>query len=166
MFERIKSPADMMHHKLAVAMKMEHTNLGMLGKNAEESHDEQVAQLLRHHQEETRGHIDRLNKAFGAFGWEPDEDMHLVIEAQDKESMAEVKTTEDRLVDNVILQGAAATEHHEIAVYEGLIINTRAMGRDDVAQLLQQNLQEEQHTLDEVRGSLQRVAMATVGQTA
>jgi ferritin-like metal-binding protein YciE len=166
MFERIKTPDDLMRHKLAVAMKMEHTNLGMLGKNAEESHDDQVAQLMRHHQEETRGQIERLNKAFGAFGWEPDEDMHLVIEAQDKESMAEVKTTDDRLVDNVILQGAGATEHHEIAVYEGLITNCRAMGRDDVAQLLEQNLREEQHTLDEVRGSLQRVATASVGQTA
>jgi ferritin-like metal-binding protein YciE len=166
MFERIKSPEDLMHHKLAVAMRMEHMTLGMLGKNAEESNDEQVSQLLRRHQEETREQIDRLDKAFGAFGWEPDEDIDLVIGAQDKEATAEVKTTDDRLVDNIILQCAAATEHHEIAVYEGLIANSRAMGRDDVAQLLQQNLEQEQHTLDEVRGSLQRVAMASVGQAA
>ena len=166
MFERIKSPEDLMHHKLAVAMRMEHMTLGMLGKNAEESNDDQVSQLLRHHQEETREQIDRLNQAFGAFGWEPDEDIDLVSGAQDKEATAEVKTTDDRLVDNIILQCAAATEHHEIAVYEGLIANSRAMGRDDVAQLLQQNLEQEQHTLDEVRGSLQRVAMASVGQAA
>jgi ferritin-like metal-binding protein YciE len=166
MFDRIKTPEDLMQHKLAVAMKMENTNLGMLGKNAEESHDEQVAQLLRHHQEETREQIDRLNQAFGAFGWESDENIDLVIEAQDKEAKAEVKMTDDSLVDNVILQGAAATEHHEVAVYEGLIVNCRAMGRDDVAQILQRNLEQEQHTLDEVRGSLERIATTTVGHAA
>jgi ferritin-like metal-binding protein YciE len=53
--------------------------------------------------------------------------------------------------------GAAETEHHEIAVYEGLIINARAMGRDDVVDLLQQNLEQEQHTLEEVKSSLEEV---------
>src|SRR5918998_1320122 len=52
----------------------------------------------------------------------------------------------------------AETEHHEIAVYEGLIINAWAMGRDDVVRLLEQNLEQEQHTLDEVKQSLERVA--------
>ena len=43
-------------------------------------------------------------------------------------------------------------------MYEGLIINARAMGRDDVVRLLEQNLEQEQHTLDEVKQSLERVA--------
>jgi ferritin-like metal-binding protein YciE len=166
MLERIHSPEELVHHKLAIALKMENTNVNMLGENAEESNDEQVAQLMRHHQDETRGQIDRLKKAFSAFGWEPDDSMHLVIEAQDKESKLEVKMTDEALRDNVILQGAAATEHHEIAVYEGLIVNTRALGRDDVAQILAQNLTEEQHTLDEVKSSLQRIATAAAHQTA
>lgn len=50
------------------------------------------------------------------------------------------------------------TEHHEIAVYENLIINARAMGDEEAIQLLQQNLEVEQHTLDEVKRSQQQVA--------
>ena len=80
------------------------------------------------------------------------------IEGIQKEGKANAKKTDDALVDSVLLAGAAETEHHEIAVYEGLIINARAMGRDDVVTLLQENLEQEQHTLDEVKQSLERIA--------
>jgi ferritin-like metal-binding protein YciE len=50
----------------------------------------------------------------------------------------------------VILAGCAETEHHEIAVYENLIVHANAMGHEDVAGLLQENLDQEQHTLGEV----------------
>jgi ferritin-like metal-binding protein YciE len=61
-------------------------------------------------------------------------------------------------VDAVILAGAAETEHHEIAVYEGLITDAQAMGKDDIVQLLQQNLEQEQHTLEEVKQAAQQLA--------
>ena len=61
----------------------------------------------------------------------------------------------------MILQSAVETEHHEIGVYENLIINARAMGRDDVVALLQQNLEQEQHTLDEVKKAQEQVAAVT-----
>jgi ferritin-like metal-binding protein YciE len=68
---------------------------------------------------------------------------------------ANAKKTDKSLIDSVLLQGAVEVEHHEIAVYENLIVNARAMGREDVASLLAQNLEQEQHTLREVSG-LQR----------
>ena len=60
-------------------------------------------------------------------------------------------------MDSIILAGALETEHHEIAVYEGLIISARAMGRDDVVEILEENLEQEQHTLQEVKEALERV---------
>jgi ferritin-like metal-binding protein YciE len=57
---------------------------------------------------------------------------------------------DDSVVDDVILAGAAATEHHEIAVYETLITHAEELGEPNVVQLLQQNLEQEQHTLEEV----------------
>jgi ferritin-like metal-binding protein YciE len=56
-------------------------------------------------------------------------------------------------VDAILLQAATEVEHHEIGVYENLIINARAMGRDDVVRLLEQNLEQEQHTLEEVKSA-------------
>jgi ferritin-like metal-binding protein YciE len=57
---------------------------------------------------------------------------------------------EDEVVDLVILSGAGETEHHEIAVYENLIIQAEALGHPEVVQLLSQNLEQEHHTLEEV----------------
>ena len=83
------------------------------------------------------------------------------IEGLEKEGRATARKADDALVDGVLLQGAAEVEHHEIGVYENLIINARAMGRDDVVRLLEQNLEQEQHTLREVLQAEQQVATAT-----
>jgi ferritin-like metal-binding protein YciE len=91
---------------------------------------------------------------------EADDKPSPVIEAIDKEGRAQIKRADDALVDDVILAGAAATEHHEIAVYEWLIAHVEAMGKPDVVALLRQNLEQEQHTLEEVRSAIQATAHA------
>ena len=158
MFERLNTPEEAYNYKLGAALKMEHTVLEMLEDNAGEAQDNELVQLFRHHQDETRQQIDNLERAFAALGWEVDDSPCPAIEGIQKEGKANAKKTDDALVDSVLLAGAAETEHHEIAVYEGLIINARAMGRDDVVTLLQENLEQEQHTLDEVKQSLERIA--------
>jgi ferritin-like metal-binding protein YciE len=50
----------------------------------------------------------------------------------------------------VILAGCAETEHHEIAVYENLIVHADALNHEDIVALLRENLEQEQHTLGEV----------------
>ena len=160
MFERLNTREELYNYKLGSALKMEQTVLDMLDANAEEAKDPQLSQLFRHHQDETRQQIGNIEQAFAAFGWDVDDSPCLWAEALEKEAKANVKKTDDKLVDHVLLLGAAETEHHEIAVYEGLITEARGMGRDDVVQLLQRNLEQEQHTLDEVRSATERVAVA------
>jgi ferritin-like metal-binding protein YciE len=160
MFERLNTPQEAYNYKLGAALKMEQTVLDMLGENVEEAQDEHVKALFRHHQDETRQQIVNLEQAFAAFGWDVDTSPCPAIEGLEKEGKANVKKTDDALVDGIILQGAAEVEHHEIGVYENLIINARAMGRDDVVQLLEQNLQQEQHTLQEVRSAGAEAAAA------
>src|SRR5207248_9395069 len=62
-------------------------------------------------------------------------------------SQANLKLVDDSLNDQVIVSGVTETEHHEIAVYEGLITTAEAMGEEDVVALLQENLEEEEATL-------------------
>jgi ferritin-like metal-binding protein YciE len=157
MFERLNTPEELYNYKLGSALKMEHTVLDMLDANAENAHDTQLTQLFRHHQDETRQQIANLEQAFAAFGWEPDDSPCLAIEALEKEAKMDVKKTDDALVDHVLLMGAGETEHLEIAMYEGLITEARAMGKEDVVRLLQQNLEQEQHTLQEVKSASERV---------
>ena len=50
------------------------------------------------------------------------------------------------------------TEHHEIAVYEGLITYGTAIGEQDVISFLQQNLEQEQATLQTAKQISQQLA--------
>lgn len=161
MFERLHTPQETYNWQLGAALKMEKNIVGMLDELIEESHDESLKQLFRTHQQETRGHIDNIQQAFSALGWDIDESPCPAIEGIEKEGKATIKKTDDTLVDSVILEGAMETEHHEMAVYENLIINARAMGREDVAQLLQRNYDQEEHALQEVKTLAERVASTT-----
>lgn len=162
MFERLHNPQEAYNHELGAALKMEQTVLDMLDENVEESKDDKLKQLFRHHQEETRGQITNLESAFRSLGWEVDTSSCPAIEGIEKEAKANVKKSDDSIVDSIILQGAAETEHHEIAVYEGLIIKARAMGRDEVVRLLEENLEQERHTLQEVTDCAREKANASV----
>jgi ferritin-like metal-binding protein YciE len=166
MFERLKTPEEAYNFKLGAALKMEHTVLEMLEKLTDEAQDERLKTQFRHHHQETQQHIANLEQVFAAFGWEVDESPCPAIEAIDKEGKANIKKTDDSLVDSVILQGVVETEHHEIAVYENLIINAEAMGRAEVAQLLKGNLAHEQHALDDAVQLQRQVAAVTPKQPA
>jgi ferritin-like metal-binding protein YciE len=54
------------------------------------------------------------------------------------------------VLEGLVTGGACKTEHYEIAAYTGLVEKARAMGQTEAAQLLQQNLQEEQQMLRQV----------------
>lgn len=152
MFESVKinDAHELFLSDLASTLKMENTVEGMLGTLVEEANDGELKQQLRHHREETQGQIRNVRRAFEALGQEPDESLCLPIEGIEKEGQAKLKLVDDRLKDDVILAGCAKTEHLEIAVYENLIVHANAMGHEDVALLLQENLEQEQHTLGEV----------------
>jgi ferritin-like metal-binding protein YciE len=166
MFDKLKTPRDAFTYKLGSALKMENKVLDMLGDLEREASREELKQQFRHHAEETRQQIRNVEMAFEAIGEEPDDKPNLVIEAIDKEGKANVKMADDAIADSVILAGAEATEHHEIATYEWLIANAEALGEQQVVPLLQQNLEQEQHTLDEVRQAAQRLARETAGASA
>jgi ferritin-like metal-binding protein YciE len=166
MFDKLKTPRDAFTFKLGSALKMENKVLDMLGDLEGEASREELKQQFRHHADETRQQIRNVEMAFEAMGEKPDDHPNLVIEAIDKEGKANVKMADDAIADSVILAGAEATEHHEIAMYEWLIANAEALGEQQVVPLLQQNLEQEQHTLDEVRQAAQRIARETAGASA
>ena len=158
--DKIETPDELLTFKLGSALKMENKVLGMLNKLEQETQRSELKQLFSHHADETRGQIENLEQAFSALGAAADEKPCLPIDAIDAEGTATMKVTTDELRDTVILSGAAETEHLEMAVYESLITIAEAMGKQDVVTLLQENLQQEQHTLEEVRKAMQEIAPA------
>jgi ferritin-like metal-binding protein YciE len=147
---KIENPKDLFVHKLGAALTMENTVEQMLGKLVEKANDSALKQQLRHHREETQSQIRNLHQAFSSLGLEAKEQSCPAIEGIEKEGEANLGMTDESLNDAVILAGAAETEHHEIAVYESLIVHANALGHDDIVSLLQENLEQEQHTLGEV----------------
>src|SRR3954464_1793032 len=158
MFEKLTTPEEIFSFKLGAALKMEKTVLEMLGDLEEHAQRDELKQQFRHHADETRQHIANIERSFELPGETPNTSPCPAIEGLEKEGKANIKKTDDRVVDAVILSGAAETEHHEIAVYEGLITNAKARGAEEVAQLLAQNLEQEQHTLQEVKQATQQLA--------
>jgi ferritin-like metal-binding protein YciE len=165
LLDRIESPRALLEFKLGSALKMEHTVLEMLGKLHAEAHRAELKQQLAHHADETRGHITNIEQA-SALGVEADDKPCPTIEALEKEGKANLKLAADTMVDAVILSGAAETEHHEIAVYEALITHAEALAEHNVVGLLQANLQQEQHTLDEVERATAEIARELADQAA
>jgi ferritin-like metal-binding protein YciE len=84
-----------------------------------------------------------------------------VIEGLEKEGQANLKMVDDSLKDDVIIAGVTETEHHEIAVYEGLITKAEAMGDQDVVALLQENLENEEATLEKAKQMGRQLAQRT-----
>jgi ferritin-like metal-binding protein YciE len=160
MFERINNRRELFGHQLGSALTMEQDVLDMLGDLEEKSQRAELKQQFRHHATETRQQIDNIQQAFRALGEEPDDSPCPVSKALDKEAKANIKMADDSVVDAVILSGAAETEHHEIAVYESLIMQAEQFGQPTVTQLLQQNLEMEQHTLEEVKQQQRQLATA------
>ena len=161
MFDKLNNSREVFGHQLGSAYQMEQDVLQMLGDLEGEAQRDELKQQFRHHADETRQQIDNIEQAFRALGEEPDDSPHLVTKALDKQAKADIKMADDSIVDTVILSGAEQTEHHEIAVYESLIAQAEQLGEPNVVTLLQQNLQVEQHTLEEVKQQQRQVATAT-----
>jgi ferritin-like metal-binding protein YciE len=154
----IETPRDLYVHKLGAALKMEKTILEMLPQLEEHANDAQLKQALRQHFDETQRHVANLERVFGALGADVDESSCPAIEGLEKEGQANLKMVDDSLNDHVIIGGVTETEHHEIAVYEGLIVKAEAMGEQDVVALLQENLESEEATLQKAKQISQQLA--------
>jgi ferritin-like metal-binding protein YciE len=161
MFDKLNTQRELFGHKLGSALTMEQDMLDMLGDLEDKAQRTELKQQFHHHAEETRQQIDNIEQVFRALGEEPDESPSPVTKALDKEAKADITMADDSVVDAVILTGAAETEHHEIAVYESLITQAEELGQPDAVRLLQQNLEIEQHTLEEVKQQQRQVATAT-----
>ena len=166
MFERLNTPEEIFSFKLGAALKMENTILEMLADLEDAAQREELKAALRKHAEETHRHVANIERSFELLGEEVDDSPCLAIEGLQSEGKATIKKTDDSIIDAVILSSAAETEHHEIAVYETLIASAQARGANEVAELLRENLQSEQQTLQEVRSTFERLSQQGIAVAA
>jgi ferritin-like metal-binding protein YciE len=166
MFEHFDTLQEAYGYRLGAALAMEQKIVDLLGESAEAAQSEEVSSALLRHQQETQGHAEVLEQVFGCFEWEVDTAPCPAVDGLHAEAKAMIKKTDDRLVDAIILQGCVEVEHHEIAVYENLVVHARAMGREDVVDLLERNLKNEEQTLRLVLSAQKRVVAKTPQRSA
>jgi len=162
---QIGDPNKLFEHELGMALGAERKVLTTLRKLERAAQRDELKQQFHHHLEETEGQIKNLEQAFQALGARAgghDADSANGIAVEGEKLMGKV---DDQLIDAVLLSAAAKTEHVEIAMYEGLITKADAMGADDVVALLEENLEQEKHTLEEVKQSAQKLSKELATQT-
>lgn len=161
MFEKLNTPQEAYEFKLGATLKMEQTVLDILDDGIEHAQADRVKELLKQHRMETEKHVENVEQVFGMFEWNVDDSACPAIDGLKAEGKATLKKADDSIIDSLILQAAVEVEHHEIGVYENLILNARAMGREDVVDLLEKNIQSEKDALEKVLALQREVAAIT-----
>jgi len=160
----VGTPTELFVHKLGAALTMEETILEMLEELQDKASDPKLKKNLQHHHQETRQQVQNLHRIFAALGEQPEKQSCPAIDGLQKEGEQLIKEVDDSLVDSVILGGVIETEHHEVAVYDGLIIKAEQLDDDDVVALLQENLEQEEGALDKAVKAAEQSAKQLVRQ--
>jgi ferritin-like metal-binding protein YciE len=134
-----------------------------LPKMADAASSPELQAAFRDHLVETKGHIDRLERVFSLLGKKPERETcdamkGLISEGED---MIEAKG-DDHVRDAALIAAAQRVEHYEMAGYGSARNFAKRLGKDDVAALLQETLNEE----GEADEKLTRIAESTVNPSA
>jgi ferritin-like metal-binding protein YciE len=134
-----------------------------LPKLAKNASSDQLRELLDTHLEETEQQISRLEDAFEMLGEKPRGKHCDGIAGIVEEGNAMLQEDFDGAVlDAGIIAGAQRAEHYEIAAYGTVMAWAKVLGLNDVAELLDQTLEEEK-AADE---KLSALAESTINQQA
>ena len=143
----IKTMDDLFVHTLRDMYYAEKQILQALPEMVEKADDPQLKQGFQKHLGETRNQVTRLEQVFRLHGEEPSGVDCPAIDGLIEEAEDVAGEVDDKAVlDAALIAAAQAVEHYEIARYGTLVAWAKQLGRDDCAQLLQQNLEEEKAT--------------------
>jgi ferritin-like metal-binding protein YciE len=118
-----------------------------LPKMAKAASSEELSQGFEEHLEQTRGHVQRLEKIFQSLGESPKGKKCKGMEglvAEGAEVMEE--DFEDSVMDAALIGAAQRVEHYEIAAYGTVCAFAEELGESEQASLLNETLEEEKET--------------------
>ena len=117
-----------------------------LPKMSKKSDSAKLQKAFDDHLEETKGHVERLEKVFEIFGEKAKGETCPAIEGIIQEGEEGIKDSKDPDVrDAAMIADAQAVEHYEITRYGTLIAWAKQLGKPEAAKLLQETLDEEYH---------------------
>jgi ferritin-like metal-binding protein YciE len=159
----VKSMDDLFVHTLRDIYYAENQILKALPTMVEKATDPQLKQGFEKHLRETQNQVQRLEEVFRIHGAEIQGIDCPAIDGILKEADETAGEVENpRILDAALIFSAQAVEHYEITRYGSLVAWAKLLGRNDCAELLQQNLDEE-HAADQ---ALNQLAEGGVNQRA
>ena len=143
---------ELFEHELKDVYSAEQSLLEALEQMANESPDREIKKGFTQHRRETQGQIKRLDKIYKVLGQKPKAGTCPGIEGLIKEKKAFMREKpSEELLEFYNIGAAQKVERYEITAYEGLIDMAEKLGLSDVVDLLEQNLQEEEMTLNRLK---------------
>jgi ferritin-like metal-binding protein YciE len=106
---------------------------------------DELKQAFENHRSETEGHVERLEQAFEMLGQKAQAKKCDAMQGITEEGASVIEDTDagTSTRDVALIMAGQKAEHYEIATYGGLIQIAKTLGRDDIARLLQQTIEEE-----------------------
>lgn len=104
----------------------------------------QLKNAFQEHFRETQGHVQRLEQVFRAINCEPEREACPAMKGMIKEGNDVMSAKGDPAVrDAALIAAAQRVEHYEMAGYGAVRTFAQQLGRQDLATILQQTLEEE-----------------------
>lgn len=109
---------------------------------------EQLQQAIEEHIAVTEEQVNRVEQAFEILGRKPQAKKCEGMEGLIKEGESVIEETEDGSMtrDAGLIISAQKVEHYEICAYGGMVSLANTLGLDEIADLLNQTLEEEKET--------------------
>lgn len=154
------SPRELFLHELGDVYYAENQIVKKLPKMIREASDSELAQGLENHLAETKQHVANLERVFSEMGEQAKGERCPGIEgiAEEHELFMSEHDPSPELRDMFLTGAAARVEHYEIAAYNSLIEMAKGLGENASADLLKQNLAQEEHALQTVESVGARMA--------
>lgn len=154
MAKDVKTMEDLFLEEIRDLLDAEKQITKALPKLAKAATSEELSSAFIEHLEQTRGHIDRLERIFSEIGAQSGGVKCKGMEGVLKEGDEMVSLTEPGMVrDAGLIAAAQRVEHYEMAGYGSARTFAQLLGRDEAADLLEQTLDEEKET-DELLTSI------------
>jgi len=150
----VQTLEDMFVYQLQKMYYVEDRLVELLGELASDATNDKLQEGFEEHRNETREHVQRLERAFRAMGEEPEMKESRMLEAlvEERDQFREAATSAE-MRDLFDIQAGMKTERIEMSGYEGLLtLAVKLDYDDDVTEPLQDNLSSERSTFHELQG--------------
>lgn len=152
--QTLDTPEELLHYQLRSALTMEEHSLEALSELHDAARDKKFKDMFSHHSDETREQIENLGKVFQLLEFHQSTAPSPATTGIKTQAAGLLEKADAKLHNQIALMSALGNEHFEISAYQGLILQTDALGVAEASKLLQDNLDQETHTSEELHTAL------------